>query len=467
MILFVFLGYAFWGYVMLRLLLRRPLQLVEYVVAYPSGLAASGLVLFAGWASAIPFSILTVFWWLVAIAGAIFWLFAKEYRALNFSEKMTIRLVKKLKDLRLRFSEWPWLYMAAVIVVSLLVAVVWQFFFRPVSWDAVALYDFRAWRIVDGWFPADFMTQFSRLPEYQAYDFLHPMTSSLWWAVAYQSGATGVLWLYSLLLIHVWLLGFFIWKHVSTRILWIFLWISMPALFVSLTEGYGAYPATLFWTLGLLWWELRRKQHRMLTFSDWGVWSLFVLGSVSGRVTEYYWGVLLLVSAAYIFWQNKFQMVKNVKNIFSAWLLPGISLWLWFAMRSQAVTVSGSQDADRSMQALVAGFSEFSLVNIVNAVAQEAVPWITSPVSPWIVLLIIGVMVWKRQRQKMDESWWLWLSLMVGCFLILLLGMVALNIVFGDRWVEARQALDRAVLPILAICFVWLSDLTERISPQE
>ncbi|MCD8506867.1 hypothetical protein LRY58_00990 [Candidatus Woesebacteria bacterium] len=462
------------GWSLLRTAFRRQLTSFELWFAYPVGLSLTGLYLFLTWSATIPFLMSTLVWWLLVLmsAGWVQWKYGAVSNTVSLwkgAQKELKEVANKLTQLSLPFSAWPLLYMGAAIALAVGIAFVWQLTITPVSWDAVALYDFRAQRVVDGWQLADFAGQFARMEEYRAYDFLHPITSSLWWALAYQSGARMVLLLYSVLLLCVLGAGWQLWKSWQSRLVWPFLWLSMPALFVSLTEGYGAYPSALFWVLGLLWITERIRRHKWLdvTFIDWGVLGALVLGSVSARITEYYWFGALLFSLFGFAYLVKFQgmkIVKSMQSLAALWILPAVSVAVWFAERSWAVALTGTTDEDRSVSALAESLLSQTPLALWNAFQEELGHWLFSPALPWIVLLVFAVIVFWRVKNRWPKEWTLWTG-MAGIWLVFLLaGMIALHVVFGERWVEARQAMDRAILPILGVCFIWLTDLTERFS---
>ncbi len=469
MIALVLLGLFLAGALFFRALFQRPLTSFEWIFAYPVGLALTGLYLFLGWLALVPFWLLTAFWWFSLVLGVLFgwkqWHFEREVQDTLRLMTQTIRQgIRELFESKPPFSHWPLLYMGAVVGVAALVVLAWQIAFPPLSWDSLALYDFRAQRVVEGWQIQDFARQFTRMPEYQAYDFLHPITSSLWWALVYQSGGAQVLMLYSALLFTVVLAGWSVWKTWSARVVWSFLWLSLPAVFVSLTEGYGAYPANLYWALFGLWFfgkggdqlnELQRWQPYLVA-------GLCILGSVSGRVTEYYWLGVLLVSSGILAYFGRHQMVKTVKNFMALWLLPLISVGVWLGARSWAVQVSGASDEDRSIVHLVQSLWDSGLAPVWTALQAEFAHWIFSPLLPWLVLVAVGVWMFWRTRRQWPRLWSVWGVMLVVNGGILLAGMVALHIVFGERWEEARQAMDRAIMPLLALIFMWLADLTNR-----
>lgn len=429
------------------------------IVAYPLGLVLQGGWLYGHWLAELPLELAVWTWFMWAVLAQLWWwrcgphsyfksLLERGWKQGRQAPKFPFGLFSKFSLLGL-----PLYGAAAVAAASGGVFFLWHTIMPPLSWDATTLYAFRADRIAEGWFFADFAHQFAWFPVHQAYDFLHPMVSSLWWSAVASWGGQHPLAVYVLVWIGLILLGGKVFANWPARVAWMFGLFALPPWTEAMADGYGSLAATLFFGYLVLWLLWRWHDWQWMDSALAAAW---LVGTLWSRTAEYFWVMTLLVIGAGLLRATvtRWQQVRSAWWRVVVFVVPPLLVgWQWAWLRQRAARVAATTVADRSLLGLGQSLAVTSPTQWAMALASELWFVVRSPLMVWLVIAVVGVMLsgaWKKRQ----EAFTLVALLLLSWIALLLLGMTALNLSIGPAWEESRKAFDRGTLSIWML--TWL-----------
>lgn len=418
------------------------------------GQGASGLILtfawLAGWWG--------ISWWLWLI-GLI--LFPFDGCGRNHTNGLTWFKQKKWINLS-RFAGWSGLIeigLWLVVLLSLLVVIVWNFSMRPVVWDSLVLYDFRAWRIAEGWQISDFFTQFADHREFYAYDFSHPFGDSILRAQYYQFSNLFTSWRVSVLpsataiylptLVAVLFYAQTIWKNRDRTLVLSLLMLASWQMLTTWTQGYAALVYLLAWFYILL----VSIDNRLSKSWQSILLLLGLLISMQFRLSEPFWLFFVLMWGVKLIFSKGDWKVRVA--LFSYVTIPVVMIFLhWQMLQKEALHwVNGSifeVVGSRSSYDLSGYATLGEILHQPNWWRQTI--WLMLFKNPSMAYFLaasglFGVGVWKKGRQFLMSNWWF---LLVGYSWWVLMTLALLFEISGDpeNWLGKQRLLWRTTLPI-------------------
>lgn len=433
---FFFLSIGYWS-------LGNVLSLAgawRWILAYPVGMALVGLVVYFLWLVGVTWPLLVI---LVAFFGVILSrdLFVAA-RRLSWPE-MRSRGEVLLGELRTLSPLETLLFAAASGGFALTVA--WHIFVQPVVWDSLVLYDFRALRIAEGWQLEHFYEQFSFDPRFSAYDFSHPFLSSIWQALSYSFYAPVSTTVYLGLLLSVLATA---WKVLPTRRSWLAfsaLLFTSSLFFTIWTQNYAVEPYALFWLLIALFVFTSKKKLPPYVSA---LTLLFLITSMSIRVSEPYWLVFLLWISWPVLRNNQTGAQKLLQLCF--WWLPALAVFSqWWQLQETAQSWS-------QVEKTVSHYdpARYSDLWQVLTVPQLWLGWtetllLKNQLLSFFLLAIFFLVFQDKESSKRRDLWLL--LLFTGMLSVALLAEMAAD---WPDWQGKARLLQRAGIPIAAVAVV-------------
>lgn len=447
MTMFVLLGMILIGWELGRYL--RLSQAERVVLSGGLGYAVSAIVLQGLWISQLPFLLIGTLWWL-SVGSIIGWRSLDWWKKRKSVRVSVLKFVRKhgaqLQETALRARDWPLVLMGAISLFSVALMVLWSLAVRPVTWDNLTLYDARARIIAQGQDFSEVTHQFAEDSEVRSYNLIHPMGSSLIFALAYQGGGDFVLSTSLPLLVSVLLLPLLLWKHWQPRIVFWFLFSSSRLIFERSVENYAVWPGLLMWILGLgclqLFWERKEK------FSLLMLAGLFVAGSQTMRTFEPFWPIL---SVLITLWMKRENM--HWKKILHWQVLPWMvylqwNLVRWLTLREFASDQLSKVIVPINAVSMLVGFSDVLLMQ------RDFWPFVILVLG---LLALVPKLLRERSLQFFAVLMFAWLGLM-------LVGAAHLVLTAPSLAKDFAQAWPRASAPLTALLLLFFCDLLAGLS---
>jgi hypothetical protein len=441
-LMFFLAGYGLLAY---RSQLAVPWHLT---LSFPVGLAAYGLLAWPFFLFTLPISILDASLIILSLIGLWYGcrqLYQRQAPS-NFSALLKVGLSVQWQSAQ----SWPWLSVIWVAVgFSVLLLVGWMLISLPVSWDSLALYDYRAHLLASGHSLAWFW-QWMGVPELVHYDFLHPWFPSFIYALIYRGQGTQPWLLHAALLLStlgtVWLS----WRSNIVRWLSLLLLVGSRFFVETATLGYAVLIVWCYWVLLFSLFSLPKLHWKLAAWLT----AIFVSVILQSRAIEPFWVVFVgwwLIGEG---WRHRSEWQNWIKLM----ILPTTVIgWNWASWRWL-------------MEQYSREYSHLTAVDMTSAITQmlNARGWLSAvPQSigalirynPSLPLLVILVLVaagtYSAGKHHLHHKLW-WVAGWLVSYAALGGGVVWYALHVEPRyWSEFVTALPRSAVYQL-IFTIWL-----------
>jgi hypothetical protein len=443
------LGVASSGYWFVRALFPDLGFLRQVVLSYSAGFALIGFVSHYLWQADVPFSFLYWATWGFMTVFALGTL--KHLKLGKIMVRSDWKSWRNLLPKNFLLSAWVWVAIFSFCIVS-----AWLWFVRPVVWDALVLYDWRAMRIADGWLLSDFFQQFTQHPEFANYDFSHPFLSSIWQAFAHKSGLD-----YSGLIYYGLFLSIMVYAVIIFRqslAFWIFLALLLGTtqMLTVFTQVYAALPYTLYWLLFFLvlvdesvWWSRRKP----------GLLLIFLIVTMLNRLTEPLW----LLGSIMVIW-TEVSLIKAwpSKSRFILWsLFPILMVYgQWAMLQSEASSWVQLPEIKEVSSYALNRYANFQTIMRTPVWWWQAGQLITfrNVGFPYVLLAVVLSVIshpWKRSEKLI-------LVFVLGGMAVLFAGLILEISAMPELWHAKSRLLWRVTLPLTVGSIVLTAQLVKR-----
>lgn len=413
----------------------------RWALAYPIGLSSTGIVFYFLWLLGIPWNALvTIFVFLgIMLSKDLFF----ELRSI--SRELLKEWQRKILE-TFHALEPIEAILFAVITFSFGIITLWHLFIRPVVWDSLVLYDFRALRISEGWQIDSFLEQFPFDSRFAGYDFSHPFLSSIWQGVSYSLHAPVSSTIYIGLLLSVAAVASKVLNNRKSWVIFLTLVLASSQLFTVWTQNYAVEPYTLFWFLLIL---LSFQKETALA-SRPAIVLFFFLTTLMLRISEPYWVIFLLWVSWPILRSNAPLPQKLLQLSF--WWLPSFALFAqWWQLQQEAASFVqiAPNKALSSYDLARYGFvwESFRVPEFWLRMVQ--ILTVRNPLLPFVGIAGVSVL-FSRDKSRLDKR-----AILLFAFVAML---VAAMLVEGagdwPEWQGKARLLERAGIPIIVVATV-------------
>ncbi len=438
-----------WLYLGLALLWRwrGALHLRDISLALPLGLSVNTLGGLLLWLGGIDLATITR-WSQIGLVLVLTYVVSDRLPLRSFPVRVGFNDVyRRSQQIIHQLVNWPLAWLVGMVIFSLAVVLIWQGTVEPVTWDNLSLYDWRAQRLAQGWQVSDFLVQFNDQPSWAMYDFLHPLLPSIIGAFVYQSGGIRVPLISAVLLLCVLSEVGKTWRSWAARIVFGVLSLGSPLFFKAAVEGYGVWWAVLFWWLFFLFVWRHSLHYRWEQL----VAGFFLAAAVQSRLSEPYWIIVVIWLLGRYHWLTTLPVIFSFVN----W-----QVLVRLAARFTSGQVVRSTYSATWLTVLLSNLSP----TLVGVLFIDGL--LHNPVLPYF--LGVGLLAfWLRQAQAWSASLRTCLVLIISWGIILLGGMAAFWARNPSTWSEVVLALPRAVLPLAALCVVFITAAVDRLFGSE
>ena len=436
----------------------------SFVLAYPTGLLVIGISAWSLWLANVPFHLIYSGFYIVVLAS-LFWLSKQNH----FSIRTRLMWFEQLKKLVTK-AEMGYLEIIMLLIIfpAIGLIVLWLLLTYPVVWDSLALYDFRAKAIADGWQLADFGQQFLGHARFAGYDFSHPFGASIWQAFLHKSGweRSGIVyiaWLISLVLY-----ARIIWSKTGVWLIFLMMLFATKPLQVVWTQVYTSLPNTLVWLTLFLFIIDTQKQGLIKPLRPASsiinlTYKLFlIVGIIFTRVSEPFWLIMflwVLFFDIYYLSAYKFSKYKLLAVAFFSLAIPLIWFNQWQSIQLEVVIINTSTTSTTALSSYdwskYAGIS--TIFNHSEWWLQAMTVWLVkNPASSYLGLITL-LLFYSRRCVTSSLVKWLFLGLlMMGTLYFALVFEISREIA---DWANKGRLLERASLPIVAWSVVMITEL--------
>lgn len=416
-------------------------------LALPVGMGVSLWLAQHAWFAGVTFDVTYWSWFFLALGSVVLNLRSQRFSGVTALLSKSAQSVLALISRRYTLIEAVLLMASAF---SMLVIGLWSFVARPVIWDNLALYDFRAHVILDVQTFAGFIATTDAGSWFRNYDFIHPFLSTFLHAFVYKSGGQFPFVVIVTLFVSVLMHGFLRYKRFSARLGGLLLLTSTSLMLQNSTEGYAAWIALHFLLHALLLWKKLMAEKQPNT-SQYYLLGILIAAMMTSRIFEPYWLFLIVMVCFQLWWR-----VRRILPLTLVALVPLVTFGQWQEI-SQTVRVdSHLQEWSRAVSTVPNTFSFTSVLSVLRPMIIE------NPITPYVALAMLVSLTSPMLFFRPKTIALRWLSIVfLGFAGMLYGGGLVLALMSGQDSAAFVHAALRGGLPVAGLAVLIICEALE------